>query len=134
MRRTTILINTIVKNSVRTGQFPDEKLNEKIIDIFTCLGIAAASTVIDDCHRLGKANPANTIIRFVNRKFCYQALEKKSDLHKLDSDRLDFKPVKKLYFRHCCYCYSRMVTLNLIFVLRKKNRHVFFAAGICIVY
>ena len=56
------------------------------------------SSDIEDCHRLGYANPKNTIIRFVNWKFCYQALDKKMDLHKLDSRRLDFNPVKTLYF------------------------------------
>ena len=52
-----------------------------------------------DFHRLAYANPKNTIIRFVNWKFCYQALDKKMDLHNLDSRRLDFNPVKTLYFR-----------------------------------
>ena len=69
-------------------------MEEKIIDIFSCLGIAVASTDIEDCHRLGNANPTNAIVRFINRKFCYQALEKKLDLHKLDSDRLGFNPDK----------------------------------------
>ena len=36
--------------------------------------------------------------KFVNRKFCYQALDKKMELHKLDSKRLGFNPVKTLYF------------------------------------
>ena len=25
---------------------------------------------IEDCHRLGNSTPKNTIVRFVNRKFC----------------------------------------------------------------
>ena len=35
----------------------------------------------------GYANPKNTIIKFVNHRFCYQALDKKMELHKLDSKR-----------------------------------------------
>ena len=53
---------------------------------------------IEDCHRLGYANPNNTMVRFGNQKFCYQALDKKMKLHKLDSKRLGFSPVKALYF------------------------------------
>ena len=76
----------------------DDKLEGKVIDIFSCLGIEVKGSDIEDCHRLGYANPKNKIIRFVNRKFCYQALDKKMDLHKLDSRRLGFNPVKTLYF------------------------------------
>ena len=76
----------------------DDELEGKVIDIFSCLGIEVKGSDIEDCHRLGYANPKNTIVRFVNRKFCYQALDKKMDLHKLDSRRLGFNPVKTLYF------------------------------------
>ena len=77
----------------------DDESEGKVIDIFSCLGIGVKGSDIEDCHRLGYANPKNTIVRFVNRKFCYQALDKKKmDLHKLDSRRLGFNPVKTLYF------------------------------------
>ena len=74
-------------------------LEEKVIDIFSCLCIEVKDLDIEDCHRLGYANPKNTIVRFVNRKFCYKALDKKMDLHKLDRRTLGFNPVKTLYFR-----------------------------------
>ena len=76
----------------------DDKLEGKVIDIFSCLGIEVKGSDIEDCHRFGSTNPKNTIVRFVNPKFCYQALDKKMDLHKLDSRRLGFNPVKTLYF------------------------------------
>ena len=38
------------------------------------------------------------MVRFVNQKFRYQALDKKMKLHKLDSKRFGFSPVKALYF------------------------------------
>ena len=65
---------------------------------FRCLGIEVKGADIEDCHRLGYTNPKNTIVRFVNRKFCYQALDKEMELHKLDSKRLDFNSIKTLHF------------------------------------
>ena len=58
----------------------DEKLEERVFDIFGCLGIEEEGADIKDCHRLGYASNKNTIIRFVNRKFFYQALGKKFEL------------------------------------------------------
>ena len=34
---------------------------------------------IENFHRLGKTNPKYTIVRFVNRKFCNDALEQKKN-------------------------------------------------------
>ena len=76
----------------------DDELEGKVMDIFSCLGLEVKGSDREDCHRLGYANSKNIIFRFVNRKFCYQALDKKMDLHKLDSRRLCFNPVKTLYF------------------------------------
>ena len=66
----------------------DDELEGKVIEIFSCLGIEVKRSEIEDCHRRGYANPKNTIVRFANWKFCYQALDKKMDLHKFDSRRL----------------------------------------------
>ena len=49
-------------------------LEGKVIDIFSFLGIEVKGADIEDCHRLGYANPKNTIIRFVNHMFHDQAL------------------------------------------------------------
>ena len=68
----------------------DDELEGKVINIFSCLSIEVKGSDIEDCHRLGYVNPKNTIIRFVNHKFCYQALDEKMELHKLDSKRLGF--------------------------------------------
>ena len=48
----------------------DEVLEDKAIQIFKCLNIPLAKSDIEDCNRLSKSNPENTIIRFVNRKSC----------------------------------------------------------------
>ena len=76
----------------------DDELEGKVVGIFSCLGIEVKGSDIEDCHRIGYANPKNTIFRFFNRKSCYQALDEKMDLRKLDSRRLGFNPVKTLYF------------------------------------
>ena len=91
-RRNNLIIHGIPVNVT------DDELEGKVIDIFSCLGVEVKGSDIEECHRLGYVNPKNTIVRFVNRKFCYQALDKKMDLHKLDSRRLGFNPVKTLYF------------------------------------
>ena len=56
----------------------DDESEGKVIDIFSCLGIGVKGSDIEDCHILGQANPKNATVRFVNRKFCYQALDKKN--------------------------------------------------------
>ena len=53
---------------------------------------------IEDCNRLRKADPKNTIARFVNRKFFYEVLDKKFNFRKVDSAKLDFQASAVLYF------------------------------------
>ena len=48
----------------------DNLLEDKVIDIFSQLNIIISKSDIEDCHNLGKTNLKNTIVRFVNRKFC----------------------------------------------------------------
>ena len=55
----------------------DGELEGKVIDIFSCVGIEVKGSDIEDCYRLGYGNPKNTMVRFVNRKFCCQTLDKK---------------------------------------------------------
>ena len=74
----------------------DVELEVKVIGIFSWVHIFLKGADIEDCQRLG--NPKNTIVRFVNRKFCYQALDKKNESHKLDSKMMGFNPFKTLYF------------------------------------
>ena len=55
---------------------PDEKLVEKVIDVFGAINIAITKNDVEDCHRLGKSLK-NTIVRFANRKHCNAILSKK---------------------------------------------------------
>ena len=75
----------------------DNILEDKVIDIFSQLNITISKSDIEDCHRLGKANPKNTIVQFANRKFCNDAWEKKKKLMSLHKTELDFKPDVALY-------------------------------------
>ena len=65
----------------------DEKLEEKLIDIFICLGIEVEGANRGSCHKFGYKNPKNAIVKFVNHKFCYQALNKKLKLYKIYNKR-----------------------------------------------
>ena len=51
---------------------------------------------VEDRHRLGK-DGGNTIVRFVNRKHYYQALNRKMDLRNIGNSSLAFQPDVKLY-------------------------------------
>ena len=90
----------------------DEKLEERVFDIFGCLGIEEEGADIKDCHRLGYASNKNTIIRFVNRKFFYQALGKKFELYNLDSERLCFNPIKKFHFSENFIPHNQLLVLQ----------------------
>ena len=68
----------------------DDALEDKVIDIFHSLNINMSKNDIEDCHRLGKADLKNTIVQFVNCKFCYEALDNKLNLRKVDSTELGF--------------------------------------------
>ena len=64
---------------------------------------------IEDCHRLRKADPKSTIVQFVNRKFCYEALDKKLNLRKVDSTKLGFQADTVLYFsKNLTRCNQRL--------------------------
>ena len=68
----------------------DNLLEDKVIDIFSQLNITISKSDIEDCHRLGKAYPKNTIVQLVNQKFCNKALGKKK-LMSLSKTELGFK-------------------------------------------
>ena len=53
----------------------DDSQEDKVIQMLAEVQIVATKCNIEDCHRLGKNG--STIVRFVNRKFCNDILEKK---------------------------------------------------------
>ena len=54
----------------------DDSFEDKVIEMLAEIHTAATKSDIEDCHRLG--GNGNTTVRFVNRKFCNDILEKNS--------------------------------------------------------
>ena len=54
-RRNNLVIHGIPVNVT------DDELEGKVIDIFSCLVIEVNGSDLEDCHRLGYANPKNKI-------------------------------------------------------------------------
>ena len=77
-------------------QIPDEKLEEKVIEVFGAMNIAITKNHVEDCHRLSKSSKS-TIVRFVNRKHCNAILSKKFETSKIDKSKLGFESNVKLY-------------------------------------
>ena len=76
----------------------DDHLENKVIYIFRCLKTNIDPSDVEDCCKLGNSAPRNTIVRFVNRKFCKKALEAKFDLRKISNAELHFGTSSVLYF------------------------------------
>ena len=73
----------------------NEQLEQQVIDIFSHLNTNISKPDIEDCHQLGRSN---TIVRFVNRKVCKDALEKKFEVNRpIDNSKLGFKRESKLF-------------------------------------
>ena len=78
------------------SQIPDEKLEEKVIEVFGAMNILITKNDVEDCHRLGKSSKS-TIVQFANRKCCYAILSKKFETSKIDRSKLGFESNVKLY-------------------------------------
>ena len=81
-----------------TATVEDDRLDNKVIDIFRCLKINIDPSDLDDCHRLGNSTPQKTIVLFANHKFCKKAHEAKFDLQKINNAELHFDTSSVLYF------------------------------------
>ena len=75
----------------------DKAVEDKFVNVFKSLNIDIKN-YIEGCHRLGKANPKNTIVCFVNRKHAEEALAKKIDLNKIDNANLNFESNVVFFF------------------------------------
>ena len=66
----------------------DSLLEDKVVNILSQLNITNTKSVIED---------KNKIVRFVNKKFCNNTLEKKKKLMTKNKTELGFKPDLVLY-------------------------------------
>ena len=87
------------------------------------LNIDRKKSNIDGCHRLGKANPKNTIVRFVNRKHAEEALAKKSDLKKIDNVNLNFDSNVVLFFNKNLTPFNQYLAWKCREIKRAGNIH-----------
>lgn len=64
-----------------TNDVVDENLEAHVIKICKDIGVKVTEADIEACHRLqGKSEPKRTIVRFVNRKNCYNILKNRKRL------------------------------------------------------
>ena len=86
----------------------DDQLEEKVTDIFSKLNISISKSDNEDCHRLGNSN---TVVRFVNRKFCKDALEKTFEVNeRIDNSKLGFNVKNKLFVCENLTPYNQRLT------------------------
>lgn len=68
---------------------PSNELEDKAIEIFKAIDVDVEKSNIEACHRLGKkntgTNSTKTIVRFVNRKYCKNALINRKKLRTIDT-------------------------------------------------
>ena len=85
-RRESLVISGIPET------FTQKQLQNKVIDILSCIGLVIIPDDISACHRLhkapGSAYPAKVIVRFCNRKVVNFCLEHKDDLQQKAFERL----------------------------------------------
>ena len=80
------------RNNLEISGIPESidisKLEETVINILSAVGVPAQKIDIEACHRIGKAEKKagsrRTIIRFLNRKHCKDALINRRKLKALD--------------------------------------------------
>ena len=95
-----------------------DQLEEKVI-IFSQLNISLSKSNLEDCHELGKSN---TTVRFVNRKFCKDVLEKKSDVNKCTGNsKLGFNVENKLFVCENLTPYNQHLAWMCRVKMRKEN-------------
>ena len=76
------------RNNLVLNGIPDtiaDELKSTVISVLGDIDVEVESSDIEDCHRIGKPDKANskkTIIRFANRKYCKKALLNRKKLDK----------------------------------------------------
>ena len=72
----------------------DDQIEDKVINMFSQLNVSISKFDIEDCYHLGKSN---TVVRFINWKFCKDAVEKKFEVNKgIDKSKFAFNVENKL--------------------------------------
>ena len=102
------------------SEIGDDSLEDNVIEMLAKVQIVATKSDIEDCHRLGKNG--STIVRFVNRKFCNDILEKTFDLHKnIDKSKLGFANDTKIYVSENLTSYNQRLAWKCRELKRAKK-------------
>ena len=78
---------------------------------------------IEDCHRLCNFTPKNTIVPFVNCKFCKKSTEVKFILRKINNAELHFDTSSVLYFSENLTPYNQYLALKCKELKRANSIH-----------
>ena len=75
------------RNNIELTGIPEEitqeALEDHVIGVFKKIDVNVSQGDIEACHRLkGKASPRKTIVRFTNRKHCFQIMKNRKKLQK----------------------------------------------------
>ena len=89
-RRNSLEIHGIPSNK------SDDILYDKVIQIFEGIDIPVIFHDIENRHLLGKSD-INTTVRFMNRRVCKKAFEKKDLNSKLNNVKLEFRSDVKIF-------------------------------------
>ena len=79
----------------------DDKLEDKVIEIFSDIDVTINSTDIQACHRL--SDKKRTIVKFANRKSAQKILMKRKELSTIDAYK------KKVYINESLCSYYRFL-------------------------
>ena len=103
-RRNNIEINGI-PNSVDS-----DNLEDKVIEILDAIDITVEKSEIEACHRLpGKETHKTTVVRFINRKHCENALKSRKKLKHCDKTSLGFSENQEIFFNdNLCPYYKKL--------------------------
>ena len=113
-RRNNLEINGI------PSSIKNEELDGKVIDILGALDIKVQDTDIEACHRIGNQSPKTTIVRFVNRRFCYKSLAARKHLKSVDKLKLGFKKDTRIFINENLSPDSSRLAYKCRLLKRKK--------------
>ena len=91
--------------------------------ILSEIDVNVESREVEDCHRIGKSNNGSkkTIIRFINRKYCKQALFNRKRLETLNYRKHEFDIGKKAFINENLTIRNEQLAFNCRQLKRKKQ-------------
>ena len=91
----------------------DKELELKVCEIFESIDVNICSDEMEACHRLpyskkeDRSKPKRTIVKFVNRKKCEQAIFNRKKLKDVDKTKLKFPEETRIFINDSLCPYYR---------------------------